>query len=103
SGRHTRSTRHWSSDVCSSDLIGTRLLKNRGAGLASAILFGVSSIAFTPLHWASCLVELLVTSFSLAAFLLWLGAQERNATGLLRSEERRVGKSVELYACRELA
>ncbi len=63
--------------------IGTRLLKSRGAGLASAILFGVSSIAFTPLHWASCLVELLATTFSLAAFHLWLVGRERNATGTL--------------------
>ena len=52
--------------------IGVRLLNSRVAGFVAALLFGASSIAFTPLHWASGLVELMVSSFALAAFLLYL-------------------------------
>ena len=58
-------------------VIGTRLLRSRGAGFSAALLFGASSIAFTPLHWASCLVELLVTTFTLAAFAMFLATRER--------------------------
>ena len=63
--------------------IGSRILGGRAAAFAAALLFGASSIVFTPLHWTSGIVELLVTAFSLAAFLLWLVARQRRATGLL--------------------
>ncbi len=56
--------------------IGRRLTGGPGAACAAAVLFGVSSIAFTPLHWTSCLVELEVTTFALAAFLLYLRARD---------------------------
>jgi hypothetical protein len=64
-------------------LIGLHLLQNRAAALSAALLFGVSSIAFTPLHWTSCVVELTVTTFSLAAFLTWLDARARGMPRLL--------------------
>jgi hypothetical protein len=57
--------------------IGLRLLRGRGAAFAAALLFGVSSIAFTPLHWTSCIVELMSTTFTLAAFLAYLVARDR--------------------------
>jgi hypothetical protein len=63
--------------------IGMKLLRSRAAAFAAAVLFGVSSIAFTPLHWTSCLVELTVTFFSLAAFLAWLAGRERGSTAWL--------------------
>src|SRR2546425_4468748 len=62
--------------------IGTKLFRSRVAGLSAALLFGASSIAFTPLHWASCLVELLVTTFTLAAFATFLVARERGSLAL---------------------
>ena len=63
-------------------LIGRRILGVSRPALAAAILFGASSIAFTPLHWTSCLVELLVTTFSLASFALWLHARSPAAEGV---------------------
>jgi len=63
--------------------VGLRLLRSRPAAAAAAVLFGASSIAFTPTHWTSCIVELLVTTLSLAAFRLWLDARARNAAGPL--------------------
>lgn len=62
--------------------IGGRLLQSRAWAAAAAVLFGVSSIAFTPMHWTSCMVELLVTVFSLAAFQLWLIARDRGSNGV---------------------
>jgi hypothetical protein len=63
--------------------VGFRLLANRPAAAAAAVLFGVSSIAFTPLHSASGIGELLVAAFSLSAFLVFLHARERGNEGLL--------------------
>ena len=62
--------------------IGARLLGGRAAAAAAAILFGMSSIAFTPLHWVSSLGEVLMTALALAAFLLFLIARERASAGL---------------------
>lgn len=61
--------------------IGRRLLGSRGAAMAAATVFGVSGIAFTPLHWISSLVELQVTTFSLAAFLLFLRGRDAAGSG----------------------
>jgi hypothetical protein len=49
----------------------------RGPALAAAVLFGVSSIAFTPLHWAAGVTELLSCTFLLAAMLVHLSARSR--------------------------
>jgi len=63
--------------------IGIRLLGDRWKAAAAATIFGVSGIAFTPLHWISCLVELLVTTFSLAAFLMFLRGREADGRSAL--------------------
>ena len=62
--------------------IGRTLLRSWPAAFAAALLFGVSPVGFTPLHWTSGIVELLVTFFSLAAFLTWLRARERGSMAL---------------------
>ncbi|HET7225631.1 MAG TPA: hypothetical protein VFK69_07920, partial [Candidatus Eisenbacteria bacterium] len=59
--------------------IGLALLGGPGAATAAATLFGASSIAFTPLHWTSGLVELESTTLALACFALWLGARRRGS------------------------
>jgi len=46
---------------------------------AAAILFGVSISAFTPLHWATGIAEILAGFFLLAATLLWVRAGRRAA------------------------
>src|SRR5699024_11872557 len=70
--RHTRSKRDWSSDVCSSDLIlagdGTGPAKGTGAGVRNRRLPGL----------ARAVVLALVVIVGLL--------------GVIRSEERRVGK-----------
>jgi Dolichyl-phosphate-mannose-protein mannosyltransferase len=60
---------------------GRKLLGGRGAAFAAALLFGVSSIAFTPLHWATGMGEILVTLFALAALLTHRRARERESRG----------------------
>jgi hypothetical protein len=57
-----------------------RLAGSRGVATAAAVLFGVSAIAFTPLHWATSVGELLAAGLLLGATLLWLGAGGRSAT-----------------------
>lgn len=57
--------------------LSARLGGSRAAAGAAAILFGVSAIAFTPLHWATGIVELLTGSLLLGATLLWLEARCR--------------------------
>lgn len=59
--------------------IGRALLRGPGAATAAATLFGASSIAFTPLHWTSGLVELESTTLALASFALWLGARRTSS------------------------
>ena len=56
--------------------IARRLTGGLGAACAAAVLFGASAIVFTPLHWTSCLVELQVSTFTLAAFLVYLRARD---------------------------
>ena len=66
--------------------IGRRLIGSAGAAWAGATLFGTSSIAFTALHWTSCLVELQVTLFALLSFLFYLRARDADsATWLVLS------------------
>ena len=57
--------------------LAAKLEGRRSAAGAAATLFGVSSIAFTPLHWAAGLVELLPCAFLLSAALLHLGSHRR--------------------------
>src|SRR2546430_1691155 len=59
-----------------------RLRREIGLRRMATLRVGASSIAFTPLHWASCLVELLVTTFTLAAFATFLVARERGSLAL---------------------
>src|SRR5207247_4052235 len=77
--RHTRSTRDWSSDVCSSDL---RDKPRQGVVANTLKLFR---------NGAACRVS----SFTLVGFIDWLdeaGRTTDEAAALGRSEERRVGK-----------
>jgi hypothetical protein len=64
-------------------LVGFRLLASRRAAAAAAVLFGISSIAFTPLHWASSLGELMMAVLALAAFLVFLIGRARMRPPLL--------------------
>jgi hypothetical protein len=52
-------------------------IPSRLAAGAAAVLFGCSSIAFTPLHWATGVIELLAAAFLLAATLLHLESRRR--------------------------
>ncbi len=56
-----------------------RLLGGRIAGGCAAVLFGASSVGFTALHWASCIVEVLATTLTLGSFVLWLEARARDS------------------------
>jgi hypothetical protein len=58
---------------------GLRLLRGRGAAAAAALLFAASSVAFTPVHWGACIVELLAALFALAAFVVFLAARARDS------------------------
>src|SRR5207247_7872995 len=81
--RHTRSTRDWSSDVCSSDL--TSLNANRAVNFSpEASSFCVISY---PLWGAEAAVSLMD-----ATNLGEMVSPMRAATSRIRSEERRVGK-----------
>ena len=52
--------------------IGIRLGGSRSMAGSAAILFGASSIAFTPLHWATGVIELLTGTLLIGATLLHL-------------------------------
>src|SRR5690606_40786210 len=87
--RHTRFSRDWSSDVCSSDLIGLQarglfgagLL--RGSGFRARLLLG-RSLFLGKLARRGGFLRLLRVRFRLQARRLGIGLR-------LRSEERRVG------------
>src|SRR5699024_11860863 len=50
--RHTISKRDWSSDVCSSDLVGTELLAvTRSVDRARLVRYAGASGDFNPIHW----------------------------------------------------
>lgn len=61
---------------------GLRLLRGRVAAGAAAVLFAASSVAFTPLHWGACIVELLAATLALLAFLLHLIARRSHRSPL---------------------
>ena len=63
--------------------VARRLLGGRAAAWAAAVLFGASSIAFTPLHWATGFGELLATTGALGALLLFLDARARGSRAAL--------------------
>ncbi len=56
--------------------LALRLTRSRGTAAAAAVLFGTSAIAFTPLHWATSVGELLAADLLLGATLLWPGGGE---------------------------
>ena len=64
-------------------IAGRRLLGGRIAAGCAAVVFGASSVGFTALHWASCIVEVLAATLALAAFVLWLEARARASRTLL--------------------
>lgn len=60
--------------------LGVRLGLRRGTAGAAALLFGVSGVAFTPLHWAAGVVEVLTGALLLGATLLYLAARQGGRT-----------------------
>src|SRR5204863_5092801 len=76
--RHTRSLRDWSSDVCSSDLAQRNL--PRSVGLAAKILQALAVDCVVPATGPKLFVDQIVADIGRS----------------YRSEERRVGKSVDL-------
>src|SRR5687768_18526315 len=77
--RHTRCSRDWSSDVCSSDLIGGWLHRT----------FDLD-IVFT---WRAVVIAMMVMSFPLLVRAARVAFEEVNPRlEQIRSEERRVGK-----------
>jgi hypothetical protein len=60
--------------------LGTRLTGRRVTGFAAAVLFGCSPIAFTPLHWATGIIDLLACALLIAATLLHLRSREHGGT-----------------------
>src|SRR5690606_39941169 len=88
--RHTRFSRDWSSDVCSSDLVFLLMKITR--------MFGPASFQFTSRKDTLVKTKPL---FSISSFIQqrvrWASKWKLHRSGKhdLRSEERRVGKSVE--------
>src|SRR2546421_6938632 len=76
--RHTRSDRDWSSDVCSSDLVGGTATVNGTLTTATAAVTGSGN--FT------------LASGATLGIGSTAGITSSGATGNIRSEERRVGK-----------
>src|SRR5207247_8254082 len=96
--RHTRSTRDWSSDVCSSDLIW-------GTGHDGKRVTVQREIANTEIQITAFTVDqhdqLLITDYAGSIYRLVRAPKQSSITEfpkrLSRSEERRVGKE---YGCR---
>src|SRR2546429_4213422 len=84
--RHTRCSRDWSSDVCSSDL------NDRGGTQVSAVPRGVALRAQT----VTATVAAVVLGLLFAAVPLARGTTAIQVQKVSRSEERRVGKRVDL-------
>ncbi len=59
--------------------LGSKLSGSRAVGSGAAVLFGVSSVAFTPLHWATGVIELLTTTLLLGATLLHLRSRDHGS------------------------
>src|SRR5207247_6821735 len=96
---HTRSTRDWSSDVCSSDLGRPDRVRTRWIAAGIGVLVAGAVLEFAAIRWTR--LALLPLAVILAGLLLtvgarWMPRRTAKATGLVRSEERRVGKE-----CRE--
>src|SRR5690606_39746366 len=99
-GRHTRFSRDWSSDVCSSDLAIARI-----SGETAPLLFTALNNQFMSMIMNAPIANLPVVIFQYAASpfedwnrLAWAGAV---LITLLRSEERRVGKQCRCFLRRE--
>src|SRR5690606_41038936 len=94
--RHTRFSRDWSSDVCSSDLVtGGKSLATLAAGAIGALAY-----AFSDTFWFSAVEgEVYGTSSLFTAAVVWamLRWYDEADDPRSRSEERRVGKE-----CRDL-
>src|SRR5437762_4488636 len=93
--RHTRYIGDWSSDVCSSDLIGAKRRDINMQFLIEAVMLTfIGGFVGVVLGWAiSFLVTqtgIIQTQVSLVSVLLAFGVSA--AIGIVRSEERRVGK-----------
>jgi hypothetical protein len=58
-------------------VLALQLRSGRITAGAAALIFGVASLAFTPLHWASGIIELLTCVLLLAATVLWLESSRR--------------------------
>src|SRR5690606_40370390 len=87
--RHTRFSRDWSSDVCSSDLSAAKLVLHPAMVALAAWALAVDPIAAGVMVAAAALpvagnVYILAHHFQLA--------EQRVSAAILRSEERRVGK-----------
>src|SRR3712207_8305534 len=84
--RHTRYGRDWSSDVCSSDLWVA-------PGIPSGPPFGALTGSNAVLVWLRLTVGIVFPLvLAVMAYRTALTRSMESATGLLRSEERRVGK-----------
>ena len=64
-------------NVAGAYALALRIDGRRSTATAAAILFGCSAIAFTPLHWASGIIELLTASLVIVATLLHLESERR--------------------------
>ena len=61
--------------------VARRFFSGRQAAWTAATLFGASAIAFTPLHWATGLMEILAATFALAALWFYLAARDAGSGG----------------------
>src|SRR5207247_5093507 len=80
--RHTRSTRDWSSDVCSSDLIVLACLLLTACQGSKKKVIAVVPKGTSHLFWQSVQAGAIAAGRDLGVEVVWNG----------RSEERRVGK-----------
>src|SRR5690606_40670038 len=86
--RHTRFSRDWSSDVCSSDLTAPTILIN----LSYILFYGIFQMTMIQLHYTSKL-KLSGQAFHLSISIALMPLmQKQNLFIKIRSEERRVGK-----------
>src|SRR5690606_40415905 len=86
--RHTRFSRDWSSDVCSSDLFRLSADLNLYAKTKTVVGVGLSAYPASPSIVLRCCASRTTTT-CLSAI---IGNRLHSSTRLSRSEERRVGK-----------
>src|SRR5690606_39609504 len=91
--RHTRFSRDWSSDVCSSDLGFKRSLHSAGNFLTKAfiVLAKVISVLFI-IGACAGLVVLIISIIASFGLLGYNNGMAMFPFNVIRSEERRVGK-----------